>query len=192
MVYTGLTLLSVAIISIALGIEISGLRWVLAVAALCLVALLAVVLTVPRSYSAAGSVRVKAGIHQVFDTLAGSTDWRTDVPLIESLSASRWRETWTPYRIVDMERIESQSPTRVVFRAAGTGGGYQSVRTCSLVSSPEGDTLVNVTENGEFREFNDRIYQHIFASPQNNIDRYLAALVEYFSRRSSATSAHGS
>ncbi len=196
MVYAGLMLLSALIILTALGLGIEALRWALALAALCLVALIAGILTVPRAYSAAGSARIRAGIHQVFDTLENSTEWRTDVQRIEPLESQngnvRWRETWTPYRVVDMERTESESPSRVVVQATGTNDTYRAVRACNLASLAEGDTLVNVTENGEFHQFSDRIYQHIFASPQSNLDRYLAALSEHFAHPNPATSIHES
>jgi hypothetical protein len=158
------------------------MKWILIVGGIVIAipALMALLgLALPVAHVASRKAVVAAKPEELFQKIAGPSDWRG--VKYEPLGSGQWRETEGHDAIV-FERVETAPPARIVNRIADKTLPFGGTWTYEIAPSGVGSELT-ITENGEVYNPLFRFVSRFIMGHTATIDKYLADLAKVYAGR---------
>ena len=131
------------------------MKWVIFIAAglallAAIVALIGAML--PQDHSATRQARYRQKPEAIYLTLAGPTDWRSDIKASGNLPDRDGRKQWWEQdshgHKITYELVEDKMPSRRVTRIADQNLPYGGTWTIDIAPAPDG-SVVRITEDGQ-------------------------------------------
>jgi hypothetical protein len=131
------------------------MKWVIFIAAgLALLAAIVALIgaTLPQDHSATRQARYRQKPEAIYLTLAGPTDWRSDIKASGNLPDRDGRKQWWEQdshgHKITYELVEDKMPSRRVTRIADQNLPYGGTWTIDIAPAPDG-SVVRITEDGQ-------------------------------------------
>ena len=158
------------------GIIVSGIVLVIA-----LVALIGTLL--PKSHRASRRAVFHKPAEEVYQAVAGTPEWRSDVkryePLLAENGRARWREYDSHGGKVTFELVEDSPPSRRAVRIADEDLPFGGTWTFEITPTAGGSEL-RVTEDGEVYNVIFRFVSRFIMGYNGSLETYLRDLGKKF------------
>ena len=169
------------------------MKWLIAVLAVLVgIVLLVIVIgaLLPRDHVSSRAARYKESPAEIWSAITDYSkfpEWRKSVKQVEALPAVNgqpsWRETDSHGNVIPYEIIESTAYQRMVTRIANPKLPFGGTWTYQISSTPDGATILRITENGEIYNPVFRFAARFFLGYSATQEQYLHDLGDRFGQQ---------
>ena len=169
------------------------MKWLIAVLAVLVgIVLLVIVIgaLLPRDHVSSRAARYKESPAEIWSAITDYSkfpEWRKSVKQVEALPAVNgqpsWRETDSHGNVIPYEIIESTASQRMLTRIANPKLPFGGTWNYQISSTPDGATVLRITENGEIYNPVFRFAARFFLGYSATQEQYLRDLGDRFGQQ---------